>query len=45
MSVDAPRFLDVFLLHCLLRDSPPDTPDEIVALARNQHRCAARCGW
>jgi len=36
------RFLDVFLLHCLLADSPPDTPDEIVALARNQHRCAAR---
>ena len=23
------RFLDVFLLHCLLSDSPPDTPDEI----------------
>jgi len=36
------RFLDVFLLHCLLADSPPDTPDEIVALARNQQRAAAR---
>ena len=36
------RFLDVFLLHCLLADSPPDTPDEIAALARNQHRTAAR---
>ncbi|WP_348751769.1 glutamate--cysteine ligase [uncultured Aquincola sp.] len=36
------RFLDVFLLHCLLNDSPPDTPDEIAALARNQHRTAAR---
>jgi len=36
------RFLDVFLLHCLLSDSPPDTPDEIAALARNQHRSAAR---
>ncbi len=35
------RFLDVFLLHCLLSDSPPDTPDEIAALARNQHRTAA----
>ena len=36
------RFLDVFLLHCLLSDSPPDTPQEIAALARNQHRVAAR---
>ncbi len=36
------RFLDVFLLHCLLEDSPPDTPEEIAALARNQHRTAAR---
>lgn len=36
------RFIDVFLLHCLLSDSPPDTPAEIAALARNQHRTAAR---
>jgi len=36
------RFLDVFLLHCLLADSPPDTPQEIAALGRNQHRVAAR---
>lgn len=36
------RFLDVFLLHCLITDSPPDTPAEIAALARNQHRTAAR---
>jgi glutamate--cysteine ligase len=36
------RFLDVYLLHCLLSDSPPDTPGEIAALARNQHRTAAR---
>ncbi len=35
------RFLDVFLLHCLLADSPPDTPEEIAALGRNQHRTAA----
>ncbi|WP_284619903.1 glutamate--cysteine ligase [Aquabacterium humicola] len=34
------HFLDVFLLHCLLSDSPPDSPDEIAALARNQHRAA-----
>ena len=36
------RFLDVFLLHCLLSDSPPDTPQEIVALAHNQHNTAER---
>ncbi|MEO6030623.1 MAG: glutamate--cysteine ligase [Burkholderiaceae bacterium] len=36
------RFLDVFLLHCLLHDSPPDTPQEIAALSRNQHLAAAR---
>lgn len=44
IGIDAPtiRLLDVFLLHCLKTDSPPDTPDEIGALARNQHRTAAR---
>lgn len=36
------RFLDVFLLHCLATESPPDTPEEIAALGRNQHRTAAR---
>jgi glutamate--cysteine ligase len=36
------NFLDVFLMHCLLSDSPPDTPAEIAALARNQQRVAAR---
>ena len=36
------RFLDVFLLHCLLAESPPDTPQEIAALSRNQERVAAR---
>ncbi len=36
------RFLDIFLLHCLLSDSPPDTPAEIAALARNQLRAASR---
>jgi len=35
-------FLDVFLMHCLLRHSPPDTPAEIASLARNQQRVAAR---
>ena len=43
-GIEAPvmRLLDVFLLHCLLSDSPPDTAEEIAALARNQHRVAAR---
>ncbi|HEY3049786.1 MAG TPA: glutamate--cysteine ligase [Polaromonas sp.] len=36
------RFLDVFLLHCLLEDSPPDTPQEIAELKHNQHHTAAR---
>lgn len=36
------RLLDVFLLHCLVADSPPDNPEEIAANARNQHRAAAR---
>jgi glutamate--cysteine ligase len=36
------RFIDVFLLHCLLADSPPDTRDEIAELAHNQHLTAAR---
>ena len=35
------RFLDVFLLHCLLTDSPADTPEETAALARNQQLVAA----
>jgi glutamate--cysteine ligase len=35
------RFLDVFLLHCLLADSPFDTPDEIARIGRNQHLTAA----
>ncbi len=34
------RFIDIFLLHCLLADSPPDTPAEIAALGRNQHHTA-----
>jgi len=36
------RFLDVFLLHCLLSDSPPDTPAEVAALSRNLLRVADR---
>jgi glutamate--cysteine ligase len=36
------RFIDMFLLHCLLTDSPPDTPQEIAELGHNQQRVAAR---
>jgi len=36
------RFLDVFLLHCLMSDSAPDTPQEIAEMARNQHHTAER---
>ncbi len=36
------RFLDLFLLHCLLGESPPDTPDELGAIGRNQEKVAAR---
>ena len=44
LGIAAPtlRFLDAFLLHCLHSDSPLDTPEEIAALARNQHRVAER---
>lgn len=42
ITADTIRFLDVFLLHCLLSDSPPDTPEEIAAMSHNQHRVAER---
>ncbi len=35
-------FLDVFLLHCLVTESPRDTPEEIAALGRNQVLAAER---
>jgi len=36
------RFLDVFLLHCLLNDSAPDTPEEVAINSRNLHCVAER---
>ncbi|MGH8721057.1 MAG: glutamate--cysteine ligase [Burkholderiales bacterium] len=44
IGITAPvmRFLDVFLLHCLLSASPPDTVDEVACVARNQECVAAR---
>jgi glutamate--cysteine ligase len=34
------RFLDVMLLYCLLEESPPDSVQEIAAIARNKLRAA-----
>ncbi|MBC7717629.1 MAG: glutamate--cysteine ligase [Pseudorhodobacter sp.] len=36
------RFIDMFLLHCLLSQSADDTPSEIAELGRNQQAVAAR---
>ena len=36
------RLLDIFLLHCALSNSPPDSPQEITELKHNQHHTAAR---
>src|SRR5215831_167165 len=35
-------FLDVYLLHCLLSESPPDTPAEIATIGRNKQKVASR---
>ncbi|MCA0240709.1 MAG: glutamate--cysteine ligase [Proteobacteria bacterium] len=42
IAAETMRFIDVLLLHCLLSDSPPDSPEEFVRLASNQHVTAAR---
>jgi glutamate--cysteine ligase len=34
------RFLDILLLYCLLEESPPDSPQELKAVARNKLRGA-----
>src|SRR5437763_11889100 len=36
------RFLDVFLLYCLLTESPPDNPREIAEVRRNMQKVAVR---
>jgi glutamate--cysteine ligase len=36
------RFLDLFLSYCLVSESPSDTPQEIAAIANNQHLVAER---
>ena len=42
IDADEIRFMDIFLLHCLLQESPDDSPREIAAVARNQHLAAER---
>jgi glutamate--cysteine ligase len=42
IGAPAMRLIDVFLLHCLLAESPRDTPDELAAIAHNQELVAAR---
>lgn len=42
IDADTLRLIDLFLLHCLLSDSPPDTPDEIAELNANQQLAASR---
>jgi glutamate--cysteine ligase len=42
ISAATVRFLDVFLLHCLLCDSPPDTPEELADILSNKQRVASR---
>ncbi len=36
------HFLDLYLVNCLLRESPPDTPAELDAIGHNMQRVAAR---
>jgi glutamate--cysteine ligase len=36
------RMLDVFLLHCALSASPPDTPQELATVVGNKQRVASR---
>jgi glutamate--cysteine ligase len=42
IAAETARFLDVFLLHCLLAESPFDTPEEIRAIGQNKQSVAAR---
>ncbi len=42
ISADEMRLLDIFLLHCLLRESPPDSPREVAAVSCNQYLVAER---
>jgi glutamate--cysteine ligase len=40
ISAQTMRFLDVLLVYCLVANSPPDSPQELAAVARNKLRGA-----
>jgi len=40
ITADTMRFLDAFLLHCLLAESPPDTTEEVAAITCDRQRVA-----
>ena len=42
ITAETIRFLDIFLLHCLLSDSPRDTPEINAAQSANRHTVAQR---
>src|SRR5881396_3625360 len=42
ISAGTIRLLDIFLLHCVLCDSPPDSPEELAAIIGNKQRVASR---
>ena len=42
IDAHAVRFMDVFLLHCLLTDSPPDSPEESARMQDNQRLIVER---
>ena len=42
ITAETTRLLDIFLLHCLTTESPPDTPVELTEIKHNQHLTAAR---
>jgi len=42
INADTMRLLDVYLMQCVLTESPPDTPDELETIIRNKQRVASR---
>jgi glutamate--cysteine ligase len=42
ITADTVRFLDIYLLYCLLSRSPPDNPEEIADINRNRTLVAQR---
>src|SRR5438067_10347381 len=42
IAAETVRFLDIFLLHCLLSESPDDTPVELRSITTNKQQVATR---